>query len=175
MDAIALASRLHRNHFRHGDDQTPYVSHLFSTAIMLSHIGLDEDTIIAGLMHDSIEDLPNYYYEDLLADCGEEVARLVAQVSEDHTLPYQEKKLKYLDQIRNGNHQVLAISLADKIHNASTYHTLPIEKRHKGHAYMYAEIIKIARDKIADDKQYEYLEPLIRQLEDCLQDIQLED
>lgn len=166
--AISLSSVLHRNHTRHDDDNTPYVSHLYSVATYIMSVTGDEDIIIAGLMHDSLEDIPEYYYDDLLNDCGENVAKLVAQVTEDHKLPYKEKKELYLEQIRNGDHRVLAISIADKIHNASTYNTLHEHKKHVGHSYMYNEIYKIAKDKIKNNAEYKYLEPLLIKLEEMI-------
>ncbi len=169
--AIALASVLHRNHLRHDADNTPYISHLYSVAMFIASVTDDEEVIIAGLMHDSLEDVPEYTYDDLVNDCGENVAKLVAQVTEDHKLPYREKKIKYLEQIKDGDHRVLTISLADKIHNASTYEALPEEKKHVGHAYMYNEVYRIYQDKIAIDKNYKYLEPLSIKLAELIRDM----
>ena len=171
LKAISLASVLHRNHLRHDIDNTPYVSHLYSVAMFIASVTDDEDVIIAGLMHDSLEDIPEYYYDDLSRDCGEVVANLVVQVTEDHKLPYKDKKLEYIEQIKNGDHRVQAISLADKIHNASTYEALPGEKKHAGHAFMYNEVYRIYQDKITIDNNYKYLEPLSIKLAVLIRDM----
>ena len=53
-----MACRLHLNQVRKADEGLPYISRLFSVAWILSSYTDDEDTIIAGLLHDILEDVP---------------------------------------------------------------------------------------------------------------------
>lgn len=128
-EAIKLASHLHRHQTRKDVNNTPYISHLVSVAIILSEAGCDEDTIIAGLMHDSLEDVPNYNYENLVNDCGDQVAKIVKHVTEpldankleNEQLPWLERKETYLKNLREGEKESAMVSAADKIHNTESF------------------------------------------------------
>lgn len=128
-EAIRLASYLHRDQVRNDSHKTPYVSHLVAVAMLLSSVTSDEDVIIAGLMHDSLEDVPHYTFERLVKDCGERVATIVRHVTEPldanksifDQLPWLTRKEKYLEVLRAGSLESLLVSVADKIHNTENY------------------------------------------------------
>jgi (p)ppGpp synthase/HD superfamily hydrolase len=128
-EAIKLATRLHRNQVRNDDHKTPYVSHLVSVAAILSEVTDDEDIIIAGLMHDSLEDVPEYSYEKLIVDCGDRVAGIVKHVTEPldankeagEQLPWLTRKEAYLEVLRKGGVESAMVSCADKIHNMDSF------------------------------------------------------
>lgn len=130
-EAIKLASHLHRNQSRKDSLNSPYVSHLFSVAMILSSVTDDEEIVIAGLMHDSLEDVPHYTYEDLANDCGARVASIVRHVTEpldankpdDEQLPWLVRKEKYLENLREGGIESAMVSAADKIHNTQSFIT----------------------------------------------------
>lgn len=127
--AIKLACHLHRNQVRKDEFHTPYVSHLFAVSALLSSVTSDEDIIIAGLMHDSLEDVPQYTYDKLVADFGTRVADIVTHVtepldankSEDEQLPWLERKEAYLAVLRSGGVESALVSCADKIHNTESF------------------------------------------------------
>lgn len=128
-EAIKLACHLHRYQTRKDDLRTPYVSHLFGVAVLLSSVTDDEDTIIAGLMHDSLEDVPGYTYEKLVEDCGKEVAEIVTYVTEpldankldSEQLPWLERKQQYMENLKKGGIKSALVSAADKIHNTESF------------------------------------------------------
>lgn len=128
-EAIKLASHLHRNQTRKDHYNTPYVSHLFSVAMILTTATDDEDIIIAGLMHDSLEDVPHYTYENLAQDCGERVASIVKHVTEpldankmdNEQLPWLPRKEQYLENLKAGGFESAMVSAADKIHNTESF------------------------------------------------------
>lgn len=128
-EAIKLASHLHRLQIRKDSLQTPYISHLVGVAILIASVTEDEDIIIAGLLHDSLEDVPNYTYEKLKEDCGERVALIVAHVTEpldanksdDEQLPWLSRKEQYLINLKNGGVESAIVSSADKIHNTESF------------------------------------------------------
>lgn len=128
-EAVKLAARLHRNQTRNDDEQTPYVSHLMAVAALLSEFTSDEDIIIAGLMHDSLEDVKGYTYEQLIVDCGQRVADIVMHVSEPldankemiDQLPWLVRKEAYLETLRKGGMESAMVSSADKIHNTESF------------------------------------------------------
>lgn len=128
-ETIKLASHLHRHQVRKDNNLTPYISHLFAVAMILRDITEDEDIIIAGLMHDSLEDVPNYKYENLVIDCGERVASIVKHVTEpldanknpDEQIPWLERKEEYLKNLREGGIESALVSTSDKIHNTESF------------------------------------------------------
>lgn len=123
--AINLASRLHVGQTRKGDTNLPYISHPFSVAWILSNYTNDEDIVVAGLLHDVLEDVKGYYYADMVRDFGERVAQIVQGVSEDkdpnvesdEKATWEERKLKYLAGLENDSDESLMVCAADKIHN----------------------------------------------------------
>ena len=123
--AINLASRLHSGQVRKGDVDLPYISHPFSVAWILSNYTDDEDIIISGLLHDTLEDVKGYYYEDLKRDFGVKVAEIVKGVSEDkdpnvesdEKATWEDRKTKYLAGLDNDSNESLMVCAADKIHN----------------------------------------------------------
>ncbi len=128
-EAIKSASHLHRHHVRKDKNHTPYISHLVSVAMMLREVMDDEDIIIAGLMHDSLEDVPNYTYDNLASDFGNRVADIVMHVTEpldankaeDEQLPWLTRKEKYLENLRSGGAESAMVSASDKIHNTESF------------------------------------------------------
>jgi len=107
---------------RKGKD-IPYITHPLTVGLILSRAGADEDTIIAGILHDTIEDsIPEkkVTQEMLKERFGEKVAEMVASVSESNKeLPWEERKQEALEHIKNFSHESLLVKSADIISNAS--------------------------------------------------------
>ena len=128
-EAIKLASHLHRLQVRKDSLLTPYISHLVGVAILIASVTDDEDVIIAGLLHDSLEDVPHYSYDQLVIDCGERVAGIVVHVTEpldanksdEDQLPWLTRKEFYLDKLRSGGVESAIVSAADKVHNTESF------------------------------------------------------
>jgi hypothetical protein len=120
LQALNLATKLHQGQLRKVDGLS-YIVHPVAVAIILSEYTKDDDTLAAALLHDTLEDVPGYSYDDLVRDSNEEVARLVRQVSEgenNHTRGnWSERKLAYLNQIKTAPLGAVLISAADKLHN----------------------------------------------------------
>jgi len=98
-------------------------------AFLLSSVTDDEDVIIAGMLHDSLEDVKGYTYEKLVRDCGERVATIVAHVTEPldanksvfDQLPWLTRKEMYLKRLEEGSIESILVSCADKIHNTESF------------------------------------------------------
>lgn len=122
--ALKVASRAHRDQMRKGTD-IPYISHPVAVAMIVSGYTTDEDTIVASILHDILEDVePTVYSEtDMRNDFGDEVVKIVKDVSEDKTAgepekPWIERKKSYLAHLNSlENEKPLIVSTADKIHN----------------------------------------------------------
>ncbi len=115
--AIDLAARLHNGQVRKTADVLPYISHPFAVAWIVAQYTDDEDSIIAALMHDTLEDVKGYTMEQLISDCGQRVADIVKGVSEEKSLPFEKRKQLYIETIKQGSLESMMICAADKIHN----------------------------------------------------------
>lgn len=99
----------------------PYVSHLFSVASIVSEYTNNEDTIVAALLHDALEDTA-LTHEELEKEFGNHVCGLVDSLSEnyaykDNGLSVREQKINYVHKLKNAAPEALLIASADKIHN----------------------------------------------------------
>ena len=122
--AIRRASQLHDGQKRKVEHNLPYISHLFSVATILSTHAEDEDLLIAGLLHDSLEDTP-YTPEELEFEFGATVRKTVEQVTETpfslkDKILWKDKKLAYLEKLKQADARALMVAAADKIHNLQT-------------------------------------------------------
>ena len=150
INAINLATRLHNGHVRKDEYNTPYISHLFAVAMLLKSVTNDEDVIIAGVMHDALEDVADYEYEHLEADCGKRVADIVVGVTENKALPYKERKLDYLEKLKVGMIESVLVSTADKLHNLKSYHSMGDEHKHTGHIMLYRAVLEIGKERLVN-------------------------
>ncbi len=95
----------------------PYVSHPAGVVAILARHGFDEEVLAAGALHDVVEDC-GVTYEQISVELGPRVADLVRHVSEeDKSLPWEERKARYLEHFKHKPWDAQAISLADKIDN----------------------------------------------------------
>lgn len=95
----------------------PYVSHLAGVAITLTRHRFDEDVVVAGVLHDAVEDT-EATLGDIEAGFGPAVAALVEAVTEpDRSAPWEVRKAEYLVRFARNPWPAQAISLADKIDN----------------------------------------------------------
>lgn len=122
--AIRAATVLHHNQNRKGSLPMPYVTHLFSVAMMLTEFTDDEDVIVAALLHDTIEDT-DYTLAELEEDFGGRVKEIVDALSErvmekDQKVPWADRKKNYAKQLKNGPIEAVMIAAADKTHNFRT-------------------------------------------------------
>lgn len=114
--AVALAVRAHTGQTRKGSTQS-YIVHPVETALILARHGFSDTVVAAALVHDVVEDT-SVSAMDVRAELGDEVAALVALVTHDDSLLWEEKKKAYIDAVRVASEEVKAISVADKIANA---------------------------------------------------------
>lgn len=116
LQALEFAAIAHKGQLRKFPANVPYISHLSAVAVILSNAGFDEDVVVAGLLHDIIEDTP-FKGDDILENFGQKVYELVVAVTEQKSLPWAERKEKYLRQIEAAPVEAKAISAADLLAN----------------------------------------------------------
>jgi guanosine-3',5'-bis(diphosphate) 3'-pyrophosphohydrolase len=123
LQAARTSERLHSGQFRASGD--PYFIHPLQVTEILVRMGLDDATVIAGLLHDIIEDTL-YTYEQIEEGFGEEVANLVEGVTKIDIVKAKNKNSVQAETIRKmlfamvKDIRVILIKLADKLHNMRT-------------------------------------------------------
>lgn len=121
-DALAFAIRKHGPQVRKGT-RIPYVTHLLAVAALVGESGGSEDEMIAGLLHDVVEDGGGApVLEEIIACFGAPVAAIVAGCTDDDSggekAPWLDRKRAYLAHLVGAPLPVLRVSCADKLHNA---------------------------------------------------------
>ena len=174
--AYRIAGEAHKNQFRKSGE--PYIIHPLNVAIILADLELDKETIIAGILHDVVEDTV-MTEEDLKREFGEDVALLVDGVTKlekiplsgngdqpDAKLEMQAENLRKMFLAMAKDIRVIMIKLADRLHNMRTlkYKTPESQKRiAKETLEIYCPIAQrlgISKIKIElDDLSLKYLEP----------------
>jgi (p)ppGpp synthase/HD superfamily hydrolase len=115
LDRAAMWHRDQRRKYPGAD--VPYVSHVAGVVAILARHGFDDEVLAAGALHDVIEDC-GVTYEELSRVFGGRVADLVRAVSEeDKSLPWEERKKRYLERFARERWDAQAIGIADKIDN----------------------------------------------------------
>ncbi len=137
--AIEVAKKAHEGQFRKTGE--PYIVHPLAVKKILEEWGMDEDTIIAGILHDTVEDT-NLTLDDIRKEFGESVAFLVDGVTKlstardgmrdiDTYLPETKNNFLRLMIALGDDIRVLIIKLADRLHNLRTLSALPPDKQKK--------------------------------------------
>lgn len=115
-DAIAFAARAHAGQYRKGT-HIPYLIHPLSVARILIECDAPEEVVLAGVLHDVVEDTPATLAE-VRAEFGPEVARLVEALSEpDRNDTWENRKRDTLEFLKTAPPEVLWIEVADKLDN----------------------------------------------------------
>lgn len=124
--ALDFAASKHVHQRRKGILAEPYVNHLTDVARRLAEAtqGTDVDLIIAGLLHDVMEDC-GVRYEELSDLFGADVAALVKEVTDDISLPKSERKLKQVRFAASKSPRAKMLRLADKTSNLHSLLTSP--------------------------------------------------
>ncbi|MBC8636457.1 bifunctional (p)ppGpp synthetase/guanosine-3',5'-bis(diphosphate) 3'-pyrophosphohydrolase [Caballeronia sp. EK] len=124
--AIAFAADKHRNQRRKDAEASPYINHPIALANVLANEGGidDERVLLAAVLHDTIEDTDTSH-DELVQWFGEEVARIVAEVTDDKSLPKAERKRLQIEHAAHISHAAQLVKLADKICNLRDILAMP--------------------------------------------------
>jgi len=129
--ALAFAAKHHDRQVRKGT-RLPYLTHPANVAIILTRYGRDEDTVIAGILHDVIEDCVRENYTRVMLEqrIGDKFGSAVldAVLAVTHRtlddsgteLSSEERKDDYLERLANASDTARLVCAADKLHNAGT-------------------------------------------------------
>ena len=163
--AINRAAVLHNGQYRR-DKEIPFIVHPFAVGFLLSKYIDDEDVIIAGFLHDVLEDVEGYSRDDMAKDFGDRVADIVEGVSHNKNLEWKERTEKYLERLK-GDEDCIMVSCADKIHNITSsifgydrfgesfWDAFTAEK--KDYHWFYTSVLEIAKQDLNN--------PIVQELE----------
>ena len=160
--AIQFAARKHHGQMRKERDQLPYITHLFSVALLVAEDGASDDVITAALLHDTLEDTDATRGE-IVSAFNEHVATLVESVSEISRhdgvrLNWKARKTRYLARLEKASSDAVLIATADRIDNIESmldaignegngfitrFHQ-PIDD----HIWYHGEVLRIAQKRL---------------------------
>ena len=121
--AYDVAEKQHEGQLRKSGE--PYLIHPLAVATILAELGMDDKTIVAGLLHDVVEDT-DYSMERLNEEFGEEIGILVDGVTKLGAIVFENREQRQVENLRkmflamSKDIRVLIIKLADRLHNIRT-------------------------------------------------------
>lgn len=168
--AYQVASQAHEGQLRKSGE--PYIIHPICVCLILAELELDKETIVAGMLHDVVEDTV-MTSEEIAAEFGDEVALLVDGVTKLTQINYvadkveiQAENLRKMFLAMAKDIRVILIKLADRLHNMRTMKYQPPKKQKEKSTEtldIYAPIadrLGISKVKVElDDLAFQYLEP----------------
>ena len=118
LKAIAFAADKHRRQRRKDAEASPYINHPIAVATVLASEGdvSDEATLLAAVLHDTVEDTQTTFVE-LEERFGSEVAGLVRELTDDKSLEKGERKRLQIEHARESSIHAKQVKIADKICN----------------------------------------------------------
>lgn len=172
--AIYYATRAHNGQKRKSDKNVDMIFHPYTVAMMIQRAGGSNEAVIAGLLHDVVEDTP-YSLEDIRNEFGDKIAFVVSEVSEKKELEWEERKQEAINRIKTASIDGKLVECADKISNLETMYNLygeigeeiwnsfkrPKEKQKWYYTEMYNAVIQNTNEKnILFDRYKKILEKL---------------
>jgi GTP diphosphokinase / guanosine-3',5'-bis(diphosphate) 3'-diphosphatase len=133
-EAFDVAERAHRGDVRRSGE--PYITHPVAVAELLGEMLLDGDAIIAGLLHDTVEDT-SLTFDDVEAGFGAAVRRIVegeTKISKLAVRAYEDEQAENLRQMllaMVGDVRIILVKLADRLHNMRTLAAMPHAKQQR--------------------------------------------
>jgi guanosine-3',5'-bis(diphosphate) 3'-pyrophosphohydrolase len=124
--ALAFAARKHKDQRRKDADASPYINHPIAVAsVLATEAGVTDDvTLLAAILHDTVEDTETTP-EELEREFGQAVARVVAEVTDDRSLPKEVRKELQVHHAAAASARAKALKMADKICNVRDVTTAP--------------------------------------------------
>ena len=117
-EAIEIAAEAHQGQYRKGT-HTPYITHPYAVGLILMEAGYAEAVIIAGILHDTVEDT-DLTLEFIRERFGDAIANIVDGCSENKALRWRARKTERIEALRTASPEICIVTCADKLHNLRT-------------------------------------------------------
>lgn len=115
--ALRSAHAAHSGQSRKGLSDVPYVTHVVHVGLILAQLGYDDVVVAAGILHDVVEDCEGWTIERVAREFGNDVAAIVAELTEDKSKSWDERKDDGVRRVRGMSPPAVAVKAADKLHN----------------------------------------------------------
>ena len=115
--ALQVALSAHDGQVRKSASRVPYVVHPLHVALLLARWAQEDDVIVAGLLHDVVEDCRDWTLERVEREFGHNVARIVGELTEDKSKSWEERKRWAVEHVPHMSPQAATVKAADKLHN----------------------------------------------------------
>uniref|UniRef100_A0A182NN16 Guanosine-3',5'-bis(diphosphate) 3'-pyrophosphohydrolase MESH1 n=1 Tax=Anopheles dirus TaxID=7168 RepID=A0A182NN16_9DIPT len=114
---VNFAAIKHRKQRRLDKEETPYINHPIGVAYILTEAGVtDLEVLQAAILHDTVEDTDTSF-EEIESEFGATVRSIVREVTDDKSLPKQERKRLQIEHAASASPKAKLVKLADKIYN----------------------------------------------------------
>ncbi len=149
--AYNFAAAKHIDQRRKGEAAEPYVNHLTEVAELVARAteGAEPDIIVAAILHDTVEDTATTLPE-IEAAFGKSVAAMVAEVTDDKSLPKETRKSLQIEHAAHASRGAKLIKLADKTSNLRALATSPPQgwsaERRSDYAAWAKQVVDVCRD-----------------------------
>ena len=149
VDATYFAALKHTNQRRKNAANDPYINHPIHVVDLLCKAGIEDvDILCAGVLHDTVEDT-NATLEEIELRFGARVAQMVADVTDDKSLPKQVRKQKQIEHVLVASEGAKLVKLADKYSHLSDLMSNPPSAwspdEIQGYAYWCLAVVKQIR------------------------------
>lgn len=124
-NAIIFATLKHQNQKRKGTN-IPYIVHPMEVMQILTSIGCNDDVIIAGILHDTLEDTETTP-EEIKENFGQKVLEIVQTESEDKSKTWKERKERTVNELKEASEETKLVCFADKLSNIRSMYADYIE------------------------------------------------
>lgn len=121
--AIYFATKAHNGQKRKSDIEVDMIFHPFTVGMILQRAGANTNCVIAGILHDVVEDT-QYTIEDIEREFGPEVRKIVSEVSENKELKWEDRKIEAINTIKTASIEGKLVECADKINNLECLYEL---------------------------------------------------
>ena len=137
-DARAFAEAAHRGQTRKGAGREPYFTHLEEVAALVTRFGGDEETVMAAWLHDTVEDC-GVISAGIAARFGARVAGMVAELTDDKSLPKAERKRLQQVNAPGKSPGAALVKLCDKLSNVRSVGQCPPEQWSQARRIAYVD------------------------------------
>ena len=114
--ALGIALAAHDGQLRKASSE-PYIVHPLHVALILARWGQDDDVIVAGLLHDVVEDCDGWDLARVEREFGHHIAHVVGELTEDKSKTWEERKRAGIAKVPHMSPQAATVKSADKLHN----------------------------------------------------------
>jgi (p)ppGpp synthase/HD superfamily hydrolase len=171
LQAMHFAAQKHRGQRRKDDSQSPYINHPILVALQLAEIAeiTDPDILAGAILHDTLEDT-NTTAEELETNFGARVRSFVEAVTDDKSLPKQQRKQLQIDHAPSLSTGAALIKISDKIANLKDLMNSPpqgwsLERRQQ---YLEWSVAVVNNCPAVNDQLENYFEETVKAVQAAL-------